>query len=725
MAASRSLGQLTLDLVTRIAGFTGPLDKAGRELDKKMSAMEKRAYAFGKVIGGTLKVGFGLAAAATGLFIKNTIEAEKVQAQLAARIKDTAGAAGRSLQQLNDQADKLQGLTVFDDEAIGGVQAMLLTFKQIQGVNFDDATAAVLDLSTAMGTDLNSASVQLGKALNDPIKGITALAKAGIQFSEDQKKVIKALVETGDIAGAQRVILKELEGQMGSAAEAARNTLGGALQGLKNSFDNLLEGDSDSEGVRGATDAINDLSGAMNDPDVKEGVQNIVGGIASIVAQCVEGIGALERFASNVNTVFDISEKVSSGAPVSAFTDRELEVRLANLSTQKSKANKAGDTAEVKRLQALITEAIRENTARINKKIFDGVTSTFDTTYGADPAKSTKPTGGGGGRSKADDSKRQAEEAARALREAGQAQDDWHQKILDMQADLAGPAAVAVREFDKTLGELSAEYAAGKITLADYATAEELAAQVRDKALASVPDLQAAVKNQIADMEFELHLLGLSNIEREKEIALRYAGADATEEQRARIAGLVEEMDKAAKVNEFWSDTQNAMSDAFFDFATGAKSAKDALGDFLDAIYSSAVKAASEYFSEQITNMFKAQGGSGASGSSGGSGGWGELFGFIGGLFGGGRVNGGPVVPGKFYEVGEQNRPEMLFAGGKQYMIPGNAGNVVPIRGGGGGGGFTQNNQFIMGPQDKQSTQEQIAGRIGYASNEAMRRNGR
>lgn len=101
--ASKSLGVLTLDLVMKTGLFEQGADKASR----KMQGLEKRAYAVGKAIGTSIKLGVGIAAAGFGLYIKNTIEAEKVQAQLAARIKDTGGAAGRSVEQLGKMADKL------------------------------------------------------------------------------------------------------------------------------------------------------------------------------------------------------------------------------------------------------------------------------------------------------------------------------------------------------------------------------------------------------------------------------------------------------------------------------------------------------------------------------------------------------------------------------------------------------------------------------------------
>lgn len=287
--------RIDLILGAKFAEGFRALDEAKRKLEGVDKAAGKFARGTGNAIGTALSVtaaagvvAASAAAAVMGLYIARTIEAEKVQAQLASRIKDTAGIAGRSLEQLNQTATKLQNLTVFDDEAIGGVQAMLLTFKEIRGLQFDRATASVLDLSTAMGTDLNSAALQLGKALNDPIGGIGALSRAGVQFTDKQKAVIKSLVETGQAAKAQELILTELESQMGSAAEAARNTLGGAVQALKNSFDNLLEGDSGDSGIVGTRNAIENLIKLFDDPSTREGVQSFIAGLVDIAGAAIQ-----------------------------------------------------------------------------------------------------------------------------------------------------------------------------------------------------------------------------------------------------------------------------------------------------------------------------------------------------------------------------------------------------------------------------------------------------
>ena len=227
---------------------TGELAK----LEKQSAATEARAVKMGKAMGIALGSAVAGAVAVGGLalraYIKNSIEAEKVQAQLNATLKSTKGAAGLAIGELNKMADALQRVTTFDDESIGKVQALLLTFTKIGRDVFPMATEAVLNLSTAMGTDLNSAALQVGKALQDPVKGITALARAGVQFSKDQKDLIKSLVETGRSAEAQRIILRELETQMGGSARAAADTLGGSIKQLQNAFDNLLEGDAGGGG---------------------------------------------------------------------------------------------------------------------------------------------------------------------------------------------------------------------------------------------------------------------------------------------------------------------------------------------------------------------------------------------------------------------------------------------------------------------------------------------
>ncbi len=158
----------------------------------------------------------------------------KADAQVRAAIESTKGAAGRSFEELKAQAEDLAKVTLFDDDSTKGAQALLLTFKNIKTEVFDQAIPLAQDLSTAFGQDLKSSAIQLGKALDDPIRGVTALRRVGVSFTEDQQKMIKSLVETGDVAGAQRLILAELETEVGGSARAAAEAGLGAFHVLQN-----------------------------------------------------------------------------------------------------------------------------------------------------------------------------------------------------------------------------------------------------------------------------------------------------------------------------------------------------------------------------------------------------------------------------------------------------------------------------------------------------------
>jgi len=165
----------------------------------------------------------------------------KADAQIKEAIRSTAGVAGRSLQDLKSQAEELQNVTLFGDDQTEGAQALLLTFTKVRGEIFDNTIPIIQDLSTAFKQDLSSSAIQVGKALNDPVKGVTALQRVGITFTAEQKNLIKSLVETGDVAGAQRVILKELETQVGGSARAAALAGAGPWQQLKNVFGEVKE----------------------------------------------------------------------------------------------------------------------------------------------------------------------------------------------------------------------------------------------------------------------------------------------------------------------------------------------------------------------------------------------------------------------------------------------------------------------------------------------------
>lgn len=177
-----------------------------------------------------------------GSIFTEAMEAQEVEAQLNAVIESTGGVAGISAQEAMALADSLSEVTRFSDDAIVTGENMLLTFTNIGEDVFPAAIQTMLDMSTALGQDLSSSAMQLGKALNDPIAGVTALRRVGVNFTDEQQKMIKAMVEAGDVAGAQAFILGELQTEFGGSAEAAGTTFAGQLDILKNSLSNVAEG---------------------------------------------------------------------------------------------------------------------------------------------------------------------------------------------------------------------------------------------------------------------------------------------------------------------------------------------------------------------------------------------------------------------------------------------------------------------------------------------------
>jgi hypothetical protein len=165
----------------------------------------------------------------------------KADAQVKAAIESTKGAAGRSFEELKTQAEELAKVTLFGDDATKGAQALLLTFKNVKTEIFDQAIPLAQDLSTAFGQDLNASAIQLGKALDNPIQGVTALRRVGVSFTEDQQTLIKSLVETGRTAEAQTLILAELESQVGGSAKAAAEAGLGPYQILQNRLGEVQE----------------------------------------------------------------------------------------------------------------------------------------------------------------------------------------------------------------------------------------------------------------------------------------------------------------------------------------------------------------------------------------------------------------------------------------------------------------------------------------------------
>jgi hypothetical protein len=211
--------------VSRAVASFRQLDGAGQKSAFALLNTTKAANSFGKSLAKMGGIVGGVAGVIGGTLINAARESEKVSRQTAAIIKATGGSAQVSSEQISKLAETMSYKTGIDDEAIQSSMNLLLTFKQVrnevgQGNDiFTRASQAALDLGNVFGST-DGAAKQLGKALSDPVKGISALRKAGINFTDQQKEQIRILVASGKSLEAQKLILAEVESQVGGTAAA-------------------------------------------------------------------------------------------------------------------------------------------------------------------------------------------------------------------------------------------------------------------------------------------------------------------------------------------------------------------------------------------------------------------------------------------------------------------------------------------------------------------------
>ena len=245
-------------------------------------------------------IGIAVAAAAGIASIGATIskffnayrEQERAVQKVAQAIETTGNAAGLSLKTLTKEASNLQNKTLFgDEEILNKSTAQLLTFTNITGDNFLKTQRAAMDLATVLDGDLQNASIMLGKAMNDPVKGLMALRRVGVSFTEDQREQIKVLAETNRLEEAQTIILGNMTRQYGGQAEAAAKGTGVWTQ-VKMQLGEITE----AIGGKMST-ALIDMGTNFRD-------------LFKSIAESIGGTSAVDAFDAQITSVLNLTEKI-------------------------------------------------------------------------------------------------------------------------------------------------------------------------------------------------------------------------------------------------------------------------------------------------------------------------------------------------------------------------------------------------------------------------------
>lgn len=271
--------------------------RAMSNIAKEREQLELTAAGWSKIEG---RIRGAVAALAGGAIfravISNTTEAERSQARLAAVLRATGESVGFNREQLIAMSQEVSESTGIQERNIQGAQTRLLTYTQIVGENYPRALKAAIDMAEVMGMSVDSAAESVGKAIDKPSQGLSALTEQGFRFTEQQKKQVEALEKSGRVADAQIIILEELESVYQGTASAARDTFGGALQSLTNTLQDLAALDGADKPVQDATKSINELNDLLKSPETKETV-------AVFTALFVKGAAGLVNFTTELKNL--------------------------------------------------------------------------------------------------------------------------------------------------------------------------------------------------------------------------------------------------------------------------------------------------------------------------------------------------------------------------------------------------------------------------------------
>lgn len=314
------------------------------------------------------------------------------------------------------------------------------------------------------------------------------------------------------------------------------------------------------------------------------------------------------------------------------------------------------------------------------------------------------------------------EELAAALEIEGRAYAKASEEVqhrLDAEvASLSGPVAQAQNDHEAAMRRIEELHKSGAASGAQYNAMLAEEARQFDAAARAAKRAADPIGALLEDMGAELDLIGRSRAEQVVMNELRREGISLQSAEAEAALAVARAYEQQAlekqRVVDLMDGFRSAGVDAFTDFVTGAKSAKDAFRDFMDSIAQMITRAIAEKW---MASLFGQMGTDGA-GTSGG----GLLASLLGGLFGGGRAIGGPVSGGKVYEVNERGTPELYSAGGRQFLLAPQDGRVTPAAAGGGGRPVAVNQTFVVQGTPDRMTRQQMARAAGAETSRAMRR---
>lgn len=662
--------KISIVLAALTGNFETDMNRASKTAQKRMKEIQKTAAQVGKAVGAA----FVIAAGAVAYGVKTAIDRMDSLAKSAQKVGITTEAFSKlayAAELSGVEFDQLEGalakLAKTQDMAAQGGKEQLEYFRAL-GIEFANADGTLRDTDEVL-TDLADKFQKLPDGAGKTAAAMALLGRSGAQLIPLLNGGSSGLAEMGDE-------LARFGGVVGPEAAKQAEQFNDDLTRLRVAVDGVWLGIA-----RNLLPDLINLTGALKDGDDKgDGFRETADKISAAIATVAEtAYVAYNRIEALTNATVQLGAKAAQAVLSNPFSGAGAIDMLFN---DGAGAREAGILAESSAIR--VAEANARADAGLGLGL--GTDKPLVTDLGAEAAAADAEAKATAARLEAIRKEQEKLTAARkADADAARAQaeaDRELQKIMDAgraaaegltetiqqrAADLAGPAAQAARAYADEMVRLAGEeekLRAANLLLADtereLALARQLAAESYQQQLDAIEEQQnGPVRQMLDDLKFELELLGMTNIEREKAIALRWANVDAASEEGKAIAaaldGIKEAQDQIAGQDFF----RDQMKGLFTDVVSGAKIGREAIDDLFDTLRKRAIEALAERLMDQLFG----QSGSTDGGAAGA--GWAS---WIGAIFGGARAAGGPMDAGKAYWVGEK---------GPELVVPSAAGTVI------------------------------------------------
>ncbi|MET4128402.1 phage tail tape measure C-terminal domain-containing protein [Roseovarius sp. MBR-6] len=426
--------------------------------------------------------------------IRSFADYERQQLTLQGALNATGFAAGRTADQINATARRIAVDTLASSREVRAAATALLTFRSVAGETFDRTLELSQDLAASGFGTLEGNAVQLGKALEDPLTGLTALTRVGVSFSPVQKELIRNFAETGRLAEAQKVILEGVAAQVAGTGAAAGGGLAGGFDLLSENMTRFFEiiGENLNNGSRFSevlalvgqgVGQINDLlDAAVTDTDRSREIVGENERLLELLNERQRVLDQLEQARGQGDAGLELSL-----SNILRFVDQRVATSEAALERLTGVARASADE------QADVARKSAEAQAQIAKERVDSVFSELD---------------------------REIEEVRRS--ELANAQRAAQLKA-GVAADSEAGAAIAAR-----VAELFAER-----------EASEAAARATDERRQAGARAREAVEDLLGSLRGEIEVMRSADPVMREMIRLRGELAGATDDERAAIEGLI------------------------------------------------------------------------------------------------------------------------------------------------------------------------------------------